>query len=159
MAESFEKVMLTLDGSGFARQAAPQAAAIAQRFNSTLILYSVLPNPRSTAATLPLLSSDVETLEAGIDRRLHAEAHRLDTELRKLVEDLGVPPANVDVVVEAHNNAAEAIARYAAANEVDLVVMCTHARSGLERGLRGSVAEAVLHNAPCPVLLVRAKEH
>jgi universal stress protein A len=159
MAEPFEKVMLTLDGSGFSRQAAPQAAAIAQRFNSTLILYSVLHNPHSAAATLPLLSSDVETLEAGINRRLQAEADRLDTELRKLVEELGVPAANVDVVVEAHSNAAEAIARYAAANEVDLVVMCTHVRSGLERGLRGSVAETVLHHAPCPVMLVRAKEH
>lgn len=37
----------------------------------------------------------------------------------------------------------------------DLIVMATHARRGVSRWLLGSVAEAVLRVAPCPVLLVR----
>jgi universal stress protein A len=40
----------------------------------------------------------------------------------------------------------------------DLVVIGSHGRRGLTRALVGSVAEAVMRHAPCPVLVVRAKE-
>ncbi len=38
----------------------------------------------------------------------------------------------------------------------DLIVMSTHGRSGMARWVYGSVANKVLRNAPCPVLLVRS---
>ena len=39
--------------------------------------------------------------------------------------------------------------------QVDLIVMGTHGRTGLQYMLLGSVAEKVVHLAPCPVLVVR----
>jgi nucleotide-binding universal stress UspA family protein len=42
--------------------------------------------------------------------------------------------------------------------DADLIVMGTHGRRGVRRFLLGSVAEIVARTAPCPVLLVRAKE-
>jgi nucleotide-binding universal stress UspA family protein len=47
------------------------------------------------------------------------------------------------------------INRFAKENDVDLIVMGTHGRSGLGRLLMGSVAEAVLRDAPCPVLTIK----
>ena len=47
------------------------------------------------------------------------------------------------------------ILRYAAANDVDLIVMGTHGRSGVSHMLLGSIAERVVRHAPCPVLTVR----
>jgi len=41
----------------------------------------------------------------------------------------------------------------------DLVVVSTHGRTGLTRALLGSVAEHVVRRAPCPVLVVREREH
>ncbi len=41
---------------------------------------------------------------------------------------------------------------------VDLIVMATHGRTGLRRVLMGSIAESVLRNARCPVLIVKAPE-
>ena len=41
---------------------------------------------------------------------------------------------------------------------VDLIVMATHARRGVPRVLLGSVADAVVRAAPCPVLMLRARE-
>jgi nucleotide-binding universal stress UspA family protein len=46
------------------------------------------------------------------------------------------------------------IVGYAASNDIDLIVMGTHGRSGPSRLLMGSVAEAVMRAASCPVLVV-----
>jgi nucleotide-binding universal stress UspA family protein len=46
----------------------------------------------------------------------------------------------------------------AEAEEIDLIVMGTHGRSGVSRWIMGSVTERVLHGAPCPVLAVRSDE-
>jgi nucleotide-binding universal stress UspA family protein len=51
----------------------------------------------------------------------------------------------------------ECIVDYAAANQVDLIAMCTHGRTGLARWTLGSVADRVLRGADVPILLVRAK--
>jgi len=53
---------------------------------------------------------------------------------------------------------AHEIAQIAADLEADLVVVGTHGRRGIARWLLGSVAEAVVRLAPCPVLVVRPKE-
>jgi len=47
---------------------------------------------------------------------------------------------------------AGAIPRLAEEEQIDLIVMGTHGRSGLSRLLMGSVAEAIVRRAPCPVL-------
>lgn len=47
------------------------------------------------------------------------------------------------------------INRFAKENNVDLIVMGTHGRTGLGRLLMGSVAESVLREAPCPVLTIK----
>lgn len=50
----------------------------------------------------------------------------------------------------------EAVRRYAADRDVDLVVMGTHGRTGLDRWLLGSVAERLVRTSPVPVLTVHA---
>ena len=50
---------------------------------------------------------------------------------------------------------ADELVRYAEDNQIDLVVMGTHGRTGLSRLLMGSVAEGVVRRAPCPVLTIK----
>lgn len=52
-----------------------------------------------------------------------------------------------------------AIVQYADENDIDLIVMGTHGRSGVQRYLLGSVAEEVVRNANCPVLTVELTEN
>lgn len=51
------------------------------------------------------------------------------------------------------------IVRYAKENEIDLIVIGTHGRSGLIHMLMGSVAEKVVRKSPCPVLTVPKSGH
>ncbi len=61
------------------------------------------------------------------------------------------------VVVQANvGYAPSTILDYAEGNEVDLVVIATHGRTGLERMLLGSVAERVVRRAPAPVFVVKS---
>lgn len=52
---------------------------------------------------------------------------------------------------------AEEIVRFADQNSVDLIVLGTHGRTGLARILMGSVAEAVVRRASCPVLACKSE--
>jgi nucleotide-binding universal stress UspA family protein len=45
---------------------------------------------------------------------------------------------------------------YAAQHDIDLVIVSTHGRTGLERVLTGSTAERIVQHAPCPVLTVKS---
>jgi nucleotide-binding universal stress UspA family protein len=53
---------------------------------------------------------------------------------------------------------AEVICRVARERRHDLIVMATHQRTGLDRILLGNVSQAVLRNAPCPVLTVPSRQ-
>lgn len=51
------------------------------------------------------------------------------------------------------------ISQYARDENIDIIVMGTHGRTGLKHFLLGSVAERVVRSGPCPVLTVRHPEH
>ncbi len=52
-------------------------------------------------------------------------------------------------------SASTEIAKFAKEHDIDMIVMGTHGRTGLSRVLMGSVAEAVVRKAPCPVLTLK----
>ena len=69
-----------------------------------------------------------------------------------------IRPANPRISVEhllLEGDPASEIVRYARDGRVSLIVMGTHGRTGVERLLMGSVAEKVLRDAPCSVLVVK----
>lgn len=51
------------------------------------------------------------------------------------------------------------IVRYARKQNIDLIVLTTHGRTGLPHVIMGSVAESVVRTAPCPVLTLRPEGH
>ena len=72
--------------------------------------------------------------------------------LRDLIPDTFHGVWEVEI---ADGPAADAITRVARQRDVDLIVMGTHGRTGLQHVLLGSVAEKVVRLAPCPVLTVK----
>jgi len=76
------------------------------------------------------------------------------TQLQDLIPDAGRGTWDVALAV---GHPADAVVRVAQERNVDLIVMGTHGRTGLQHVLLGSVAEKVVRLAPCPVLTVRYK--
>lgn len=75
---------------------------------------------------------------------------------RKMLDDVRIEGPEVKVEkIFAEGVAADCILAAAESVRSDLIVMGTHGRTGFGRLLLGSVAEAVLRRAPCPVLTVR----
>lgn len=152
MSLPYGKIMVTLDGSAFAAQALPHAQALAERFDADLLLFQVVPAlEQSRMEFLALdLAGVHETSERVRERALEQALNSLQAQADPLrAQGIRVQP----VVVE--GAPAETIIDYASENNVDLIVMSTHGRSGVERWVYGSVADKVLRGAFCPVLLVR----
>ena len=83
---------------------------------------------------------------------LHQADEEARDHLNKLIPKTFTGTCRVEI---AAGNTVDAILRIASDKAVDLIVMSTHGRTGLVRTFLGSVAEAVLHKAACPVLVVR----
>lgn len=139
-------VLLTTDLSADAERAFLPAAEVARKYGARITLLHVVPD---------LL---VYAHGAGMAPRQHAPEVRAEIEKAepKLVEQAKKLPTNVPVKTEVlpAEDFAKAIAEYAGANQVDLLVMSTHGRSGMRRLVLGSVAEAVLRHARVPVLSI-----
>ena len=71
--------------------------------------------------------------------------------LEQLLADEGVSGRTVVVVVPPR----EGLAALAAETKASLVVVGTHGRTGLKRMALGNVTAAIVHSAPCSVLVVR----
>ena len=79
---------------------------------------------------------------------------------RKVLEDaMTEAPEGVRVrTMVARGKPWKVIVEIAEAEEADLIIMTAHTHRGLEHALLGSVAEKVLHHAPCPILIVPVGE-
>jgi nucleotide-binding universal stress UspA family protein len=79
----------------------------------------------------------------------------LTTMLEKVVPSDSSVPYEHKLVI---GDPADAIVDLATEEKVDLIVMGTHGRTGFSRLLMGSVAEAVVRRAPCPVFIFKSPE-
>lgn len=139
----FSKILVPLDGSSLAEQALPLARQFAEDRGAHLVFLRVVPYFTVLAAD-PLLYEEMNRL--GEDE---ATAY-----LRRVRNELA-DPQSADLVCEV-GSAADSILQYAQNNDVDLILMSSHGRSGLNRWVYGSVAERIMSQAPCPTLIVKA---
>lgn len=141
----FGKILIAVDEQPIAEHAAQMGVELAKALGAELALITVVDTSADYAADGGIMGEDVT---AQIER----DARR---SLAGLCRRLSVPPSTLEFV----ENGAPAAEIVKAAKEwpADLVVVGSHGRGGIERALVGSVADAVLRHAPCPVLMVRAK--
>jgi nucleotide-binding universal stress UspA family protein len=74
--------------------------------------------------------------------------------VKQKAKNAGLSDMKTDVFVDV-KSVSESLLNYSANEDIDLIVIGTKGRTGLKRFLIGSVANAVIQHAHCPVLLVR----
>ena len=153
MPVDIQTLLVATDFSDASRAATTYALRLARALRAQLYLLHVVPEN-----DIRLMTAISQHLESSITpTRLtevfYAEA---DTRLAQLVEEAHA----ADVVQErlvVTGEPAETIMSWAAAKQAQLILLGTHGRRGLEHVLMGSVAERVLRQAPCAVLVVPTK--
>ncbi len=137
-------ILVPIDLSGHAERALTYAVDWARAFGARLTLLYVLHIP-------PLVEADLPSQMGTLEDKARSALERYLQEVR----DAGVA---ADMVL-IRGVPWQEIVTQAEDRGVDLIVMGTHGRTGLEHVFLGSVAERVVRHAPCPVLVTRLRSH
>jgi len=143
------RVLLPTDFSKFAEPAADYAREFVERFNAELHLMHVLETRITTTQFVMGLT---------IPERAEESEQVATARLKKVFDDQWSRQHSI-VYSTAHGAPYLQIIQYARENNIDLIVMGTHGRTGLPHVFMGSVAERVVQHARCPVLTVRPQGH
>ncbi|NJO05134.1 MAG: universal stress protein [Chloroflexaceae bacterium] len=146
------RILVPLDGSPLALQGLEYALKIAAPFDAAVhLLHVVEPHVLSETAVNGV---DHRTADGSSDR-IRERQYQAEQELTALRMQLHnhSMPISIHVAV---GYAAEHIVDAALEQQIDLIVMATHGRGGMERWALGSVADKVLHATQTPLMFIRA---
>ena len=138
------KILIATDGSIPSTRAAEFAVKIAKKFDSEIIAIYVIDR-----VILDEISKIHERHE--LEEEIRKKAERCLNYIVGLAEREGLKATSIIVEGQPHDQ----IVRHAESMKVDMIVMGSRGRRGMDRILIGSVAERVIEYAPCPVLVLR----
>ena len=149
----YQHVLAPLDGSELAECVLPHVEVIATGCNISRITLIRIVTPLR-------LYGGIEThISPGERQHLEADSIEVATQyLEEHARKLREKGAFVETKV-LFGKITEELIEYVTDNEVDLVVIATHGRSGVSKLFLGSTAERILHASPVPVLMVHAPGH
>jgi nucleotide-binding universal stress UspA family protein len=144
---NIRRILYATDFSPFSNQAYFHALNLARGYNASLTIAYV----RSPTGLFPYSGEVGASFPAVIDYQDDEREywHEQLEQIRPLDERIRVQ----HVLLE--GDPAEEIVRFATEGLMDMIVLGTHGRSGVERLVMGSVAESVLRSAPCSVLIAK----
>jgi nucleotide-binding universal stress UspA family protein len=143
--ENFKKILFPIDLSDVSPKMVPFVKSIADKFGSEIhMLFVVRIFEHFTAMYVPDIS--IGKLEQAM---VHGSERKMEEFIAAHFKEGRVTKAGVVM-----GDPAEEIVNYVNANAIDMVVMGTHGRKGLEKVFFGSVAEKVVKTSPVPVLTI-----
>ena len=154
----YKKIMVPLDGSKLAECVLPHVNQFVTGLKTETIIFVRVIEPAPAryseigSTTNPHayenIRKEVETIEEA--RKLSARSY-----LNEVISRVKRNGINFKAYVLV-GPVADKLVDYVDANEIDLVLIATHGRSGISRWVRGSIADRVLRSVRAPVLMVRA---
>lgn len=143
----YKQILVPLDGSTRAEQALPVAARLARASGGSIVLLRVaklVADYGGGFTQAPLLTEEV----------IEAELDEVDDYLKTVATSDTL--TGITVKTEAmFGQPLQAILSVADSHRVDLIVICSHGRTGLNRWALGSVAQALAHQSAVPLLVLR----
>ena len=145
MAELFKKILIATDGSKRTQNAVETGIEIARQHNSKV--YAVYVVDTVTFTSIPM-----DVTWENMYQLLKDEGEEAVNRVKEAAKGLDVETHVLE------GNPAVEITKFAKDNGVDLIVVGTLGKSGIDRLLLGSVAEKVVRIAPCPVLVIKSSK-
>jgi nucleotide-binding universal stress UspA family protein len=143
----YKRIVIPLDGSELAERALPYAEELARKLGSEVILLNV---------RRPSEDPDHPEHRAYLSKRVATT----EQEIKKSPSLPSGEKVKVDSAIIGVSglltHPAEEILDYAETNNIGLIIMATHGRTGIKRWALGSTAEKVARASKCPILLIRA---
>ena len=139
-----KRILVAMDRSKYSEKAFNQAISMAKICKSTLFVISVIN-----------LYPEVNEIELALERK--EKVFEGTMEFLKRVKDRAAKE-NIpcETIVHIGEQPHEFIIQEAKEKNIDLIVMGTHGRTGLNKLLIGSVAERVVGHVPCAVMVTPA---
>lgn len=145
-----KRILFPTDFSEGSDNALPYAVDMAKHYGAKLYVLHIMHDmAQATGWYVPHVSMDAlyKDIEAGAKKEIERYGVA-GLEGFKDIERIVVKGIPYDEVI-----------KFAKENKIDLIVIGTHGRKGLDRVIFGSTAERVVRDAPCPVLSVRLPVH
>lgn len=139
----FAHILVPLDGSALAECVLPHTVALSQALGGRITLLRVAESGGTSMPTVDAFGWHIQKAEASA---------YLETISARIQREAGL---ETQTVVQ-EGRAAESILKFAAGEEVDLIVLSSHGRSGLSRWNISSVVQKIVWQAYLPVMIVRA---
>lgn len=140
------KILFPVDLSEFSSSVVQQVISVAEKFGAEIHVVAVveLCEPSSAHYSSP--------------GRLNRDAREAAEQRLKLFELESFSNYRNMKHALLCGHPAQAILKYIASGEVDLVVMATHRKKGMERAILGSIADEVIRKSPVPVMSINPEE-
>ena len=148
----FKHIVCPYDNSDFSKKALDYGSRLAVNDGDKLTILYVMVNPFIFEGGNPILSNNVLATDL-LDKMRGDEQLQLNNMMNQIKQTY--PGVDVEVTLIENNDVGDAIMQFQKRTSADLIVMGSHGRKGIKRFLLGSVAEAVLRNIDCPVLIVK----
>ncbi|MFC1919383.1 universal stress protein [Chloroflexota bacterium] len=150
----YKRILVPLDGSDLAECVLPHVASISEGCNVMDVVFVRVVEPVEIHSGGDLGGSfrltDEQMKEVESSQRTAAEEY-LDKVASQMKQKGVITHSKILL-----GKVADTISNYASNNEVDLIIIATHGRTGVSRWVWGSSADRVLRSSCVPVLMVRA---
>jgi nucleotide-binding universal stress UspA family protein len=140
----YRNIVIATDGSANSLKAISCGIEVAKLSGATVHALYVVDTPST-------ISENWTACKEAIREVMIRDGKKIISKIMKVVEDSGLEVK--EVLLEGHPS--DEIINFAESNNIDLIVMGTLGKTGLERFLMGSVAEKVVRGSKVPVMVVR----
>jgi nucleotide-binding universal stress UspA family protein len=147
----YKKVLFCTDFCKNSDYAFEYASGIAKRDEGLLYILHVIPgNPHQAFAEKFITREDLEKIQKGIQEDL--ETKYMEHYVKKIENGIKYE------IITKSGREDEEIIKFAEKKKVDLIVMGTHGRTGVEHIFFGSVADKVIRRSPFPVFVIPSRK-
>ncbi|MDH5463708.1 MAG: universal stress protein [Nitrosopumilus sp.] len=141
----FENILVPYDGTNFSNRAFRKALDIAKKDNSKITVFTVIEGEYSAIRGYSKINPQIIKKQQNV-------AKKYIYNLEQTAKNLNIP---ITVKIKQGASIVKEIINLANSKRMDLIVMGSHGRTGLNKLILGSVANSVAQQAKCAVMVVK----